>query len=775
MKRPFPAYKGDEPFLFISYSHRDSAVVFKEIAWLKEQGFNIWYDEGIEPGREWREEIATAISDASMLLYFVTPDSVESENCRNEVNFAADEQIPILTVYLKSTELPGGLRLTLSTRQAISRFDLSDQVYAQKLTSSLSEYVGLSLKDVGAAPRARSRYAVLLTIAATLLLLVAGLSTYKFFDTAAPAGVNSGKVLPEARLRSIAVLPFQNLNQDPLYSQISDGIALDLVNGLSKIHDIRVAAATSSFAFKNQYSDVSDIGRKLKVDTVLEGSVRVVDDMARINVQLLLVEDGYQLWSEKYDRPFTDVLALQDDVSARVLNSVRLHLINRAELDAGEVALGSYNLYLVARDNMRARTEDKLLVAQSQFEEALALDPEYAPAWADLARTVILLSDLQYGEVPFIEAKAKAEQMLAKAFQLEPNLASAYATQGFLYLNESNQMEALSNFHRAIANDPNNAYAHFMISEILVESGNFNASMEELELAFRLDRRHPVIQYRVVINNLARGNFEAVRRSVRPDQALLAEALIDFRLGREAAGVTKAIEYLTLEETGFAGVHLRMELARRYYYRLGNLDLAQQTISETSTFAGRVYFQALEYPEVAYQLLRRVPEDYHSRFSKFLLARSQIRTGRFDDCLATVGYESVANMPVQGQIYLGLPGNELNLAFFAAYCLSELSRTEEALQLQSELLRYHQLAIRQGEPPGYFRLLARLEVLAGNYAEAVGLLEAAFANHAIDWTDLENPWYDALRSRADFTALNQAVQDHMNRNREQLGWDAIDL
>jgi len=265
------------------------------------------------------------------------------------------------------------------------------------------------------------------------------------------------------------------------------------VNGLSKIHDIRVAAATSSFAFRNEYSDVSEIGRKLKVDTVLGGSVRI-----------------------------SDVLALQDEVSAWALNSVRLLLIDRVELDVGEVVLGSYNLYLVARDNMRERTEQNLLLAQSRFREALALDPEYAPAWADLARTVILLSDLQYGEVPFIEAKADAEQMLARTFELEPNLASAYATQGFLYLQESNQMEASSNFHRAIANDANNAYAHFMISEILAESGNFDASMEELELAFALDRRHPVFQYRLVMDYLAAGNFDGVRDSVRPDQALLA-------------------------------------------------------------------------------------------------------------------------------------------------------------------------------------------------------------------------------------------------------------
>ena len=786
MKRPFPAYKGDDPFVFISYSHRDSAAVFKEIAWLKSQGFNIWYDEGIEAGREWRDEIATAISKASVLLYFVTPESVASENCRNEVNFASDELTPILTVYLKPTELPGGLRLTISTRQAINRYDLSMDEYSHKLNVSLAEYVGMAPLPIQTGSPASSRFRYWLILAA-IILIGGGALTYivpGIVPDIVPDmvdGVVNGfdddrsqsPVLPESRLRSIAVLPFQNLNQDPVFDQISDGIALDLVNGLSKIHAIRVAAATSSFAFKNQYSDVSAIGKKLKVDTVLEGSVRIIDDIARINVQLLLVEDGYQLWSESYDRPFTDVLALQDDVAALILNSVRLHLIDKSAVNEGSVALGSYNLYLIARDNMRERTEQSLLLAKSQFTEALALDPEYGPAWADLARTVLLLSDLQYGDVPFIEAKEEAKQMLARAFELEPELSSAYATEGFLYLNEANQMEALSSFHRAIATDPNNAYAHFMISEILASSGNFAGALKELEVAYALDSRHPVIQYRLVIYYLGQGNFSGVRQSVRPDQALLADALIDFRLGREADGIVKATEYLNLEESGFAGIHLRMELARRYYYKLKNIDMAQKTISETNAFAGRVYFQALEYPEVAYQLLKKIPDGYHNRFSKFLLARSEIRTGRFDDCLDAVGYQSVETMPIRGEIYLGLPGNELSLAFFAAYCLSELGRVEEAARLQEELMRYHRLAIQQGEPPGYFRLLARLELLGGNHDEAVRLLQEAYANQALDWTDLGNPWYDILRSRPDFVALVEAVYGHMNQQRQQLGWPPV--
>jgi TolB-like protein len=755
--------------------------VFKELTDLKSAGVHIWYDEGIEAGREWRDEIAKAISNAAVLIYFVTPNSVSSENCRNEVNFAADEQTPIVTVYLEEAELTGGLRLTLSNRQAIHRLQLKPEEYQAKLLACLNSFLHGNSSTVAPLmtpppPRKQSRWRqprIFLGLGVVLVPVLFWCTIWlqSVFDDQ-PAALAAPQK-QQARLRSVAVLPFQNLSQNPNHEAIADGIALDLVNGLAKIHELRVASGTSSFAFKDQYQDVTEIGRHLRVDTVLEGSIRVVDDTARVTAQLSLVEDGYQLWSERYDLTFSNVLQLQDDVTAEILDSVRLHLIEKAAMESGEVTLGAYDLYLVARDNMRARTEGSLLLAKSQFEESIALDPEYAPAWSDLARTIILLSDLQYGDMPFVEAKQLAGDKLERAFLLEPNLASAHATQGFMLRNEGKQMEALSSFHRAIAADPNNAYAHFMISEVLADSGNFGASLAALEEAYALDNRHPIIHYRLVQYYLATLNREGLAQLIRPDQALLLEALWDFRLGRDAAGVQKATEYLTLEETGFAGVHLRMELARRYYYRLANIDMAQQAVSEADAFAGRVYFQALEYPEVAYQLLRQVPDDYHGRFSRFLLARSEILTERYESCLATTNYKSPEQTPIQGQIYLGLPGNELTLAFYQAFCLQQLERVDEAMALQGELKRYHELAIEQGEPPGYYRLLARLEMLDGNYDRALNLLEQALDNVALDWTDIANPWYDPVRDTSRFAAIQTRLYRHLNEQRLALGWEPI--
>ncbi|MCZ6887981.1 MAG: toll/interleukin-1 receptor domain-containing protein, partial [Gammaproteobacteria bacterium] len=137
MQRPFPAYQGDEPYVFVSYAHDDAPVVYPEISRLRDQGFNIWYDEGIEPGSSWRDEIALSLSQCSAWLFFVSPRSVVSANCEQELNFALSRERKMLCVHLEPTELPPGMELSLSTKQAIVRADYSQDAYEAKLQASL--------------------------------------------------------------------------------------------------------------------------------------------------------------------------------------------------------------------------------------------------------------------------------------------------------------------------------------------------------------------------------------------------------------------------------------------------------------------------------------------------------------------------------------------------------------------------------------------------------------------------------------------------------------
>jgi|TARA_Y100000310_G_scaffold329996_1_gene400869 hypothetical protein len=141
MDNPFPAYQGTEPYVFVSYAHEDSDVVFPEIQWLKDQGFNIWYDEGISPGSEWRTELADSIEACSLFLYFITPTSVVSEHCQREVNYALDQKKQLLDVHLEVTDMPSGMGMSLSSIQAIMRYELSELDYRIKLLKGTSDYI----------------------------------------------------------------------------------------------------------------------------------------------------------------------------------------------------------------------------------------------------------------------------------------------------------------------------------------------------------------------------------------------------------------------------------------------------------------------------------------------------------------------------------------------------------------------------------------------------------------------------------------------------------
>lgn len=140
MERPFPAYEGDEPYVFVCYAHDDAKLVYQELTWLRDHGVNIWYDEGITPGEEFPERLGKAILGASLVLFYVSPNSVGSRHCRNEVFFSLDRDTPVLAVHIEPTELPAGLALSTGTAQAIMRYELSDAVYCQKLLTGIQQH-----------------------------------------------------------------------------------------------------------------------------------------------------------------------------------------------------------------------------------------------------------------------------------------------------------------------------------------------------------------------------------------------------------------------------------------------------------------------------------------------------------------------------------------------------------------------------------------------------------------------------------------------------------
>ena len=225
--------------------------------------------------------------------------------------------------------------------------------------------------------------------------------------------------------KSIAVLPFTNMSADAENEYFTDGMAEEIINALSKIQTLRVASRTASFALKGKNEEIAEIGRKLKVSTFLEGSVRKMGNRLRITAQLVNVADGYHLWSERYDREMEDVFAIQDDISQSIVKALRV-ILSEDEKKAIEKArtenVKAYEYYLRGRQFFEIRRKS-LEYARQMFKRAIDLDPQYALAHAGVADCCSLL----YMMFDARESNLRqAEAASHRALELEPDLAEAH-------------------------------------------------------------------------------------------------------------------------------------------------------------------------------------------------------------------------------------------------------------------------------------------------------------------------------------------------------------
>ena len=293
---------------------------------------------------------------------------------------------------------------------------------------------------------------------------------------------------------SIAVLPFEDFSAEKDQDYFSKGISEEILNLLAKTNALRVAARTSSFAFAGSEMDIREIGSKLNVDTVLEGSIRTAGPNIRITAQLINVEDGYHLWSETYDRNYSDIFKIQDEIAASILDSLRVHLFGEEQVPVHTGAertlnLDAYNAYLIGKERLALRTRDDILAGKVKFEEALAVDPEYAPAHVGVAHADMLLEDYRFGgednESP--EKDAAITLHLQKALALAPDLPEAVALQGYHDLQHNRYDEAEESFNRALGLNPSYALAYTWRADTAYEQARYLDMLADLEKAYSLD------------------------------------------------------------------------------------------------------------------------------------------------------------------------------------------------------------------------------------------------------------------------------------------------
>lgn len=403
--------------------------------------------------------------------------------------------------------------------------------------------------DIGspaAAPRspgaraARRRH---LWLAATLAVTIA----------AALAALRIAGVWPFAALagqgaeNSIAVLPLQDVSPEGKAGPIVDGIASELVNALSQAPELRVAGTTSSFSLRNDPRPLPELGRLLGVKYLVEGTVSRVGERVRVSVRLLDAAQGFRVWSETYDRPFAEILQVQDDIARSVAGALKVLLIRRPGIGLSERrprSLTAYELYLIGTQSFMARTPQALAESADYFRRAIDEDAEFAAAYTGLADTYI--AEYFYANRPLTEAEALARPLIDKALTLDPGLATAYGLSALLAF-EAGQLEraekdamraielnnnysrshlwlgmirheqlrleeALTSFNRAIELDPL-IFAFYIWRGLTFDSlGRSALGQQDMERAIMVAPRHPNPHYSMGLNAVARGEMREAAR-----------------------------------------------------------------------------------------------------------------------------------------------------------------------------------------------------------------------------------------------------------------------
>ncbi len=306
-------------------------------------------------------------------------------------------------------------------------------------------------------------------------------------DGHAVAGDTEQRHSPK-QVPSIAVLPFADLSPSRDQEYFCDGMAEEIINALTRVDGLKVVARTSAFAFKGKSDDIRDIGRRLSVQTVMEGGVRKAGDRLRITVQLVDVTDGYQLWSERFDRQLEDVFAVQDEISRAIVDKLKVELLHDEMVEVLKRSTSNveaYQLYLEGRYHWNRRTATGLAKSIALFHKAVALDPGYALAHAGLADAYNILTG--FGEGPDEELFKKAEDAAAKALSIDGRLAEAHTALAYARAGRWDWAGAERQYAKAMELNPDYAPAQQWFASYLVAMGRFDEALRRMKTARQLD------------------------------------------------------------------------------------------------------------------------------------------------------------------------------------------------------------------------------------------------------------------------------------------------
>ena len=345
----------------------------------------------------------------------------------------------------------------------------------------------------------------------TLLLAIGGAALWRLAlrtSEGAAASNTGGPVAgPAADPRSIAVLPFVNMSGEKDNDYFSDGISEEILNVLASIPELRVAARTSSFSFRDGKHEAPEIAQELHVRMILEGSVRKQGDRARITAQLIDAASGYHVWSQTYDRELKDIFAIQDEIAAAIAHELKVKMDGTDETALKKPRnLEANDFYLRGLALWQTRGEASLIAAIENFKNAIAADAEFAEAYAGLALAYTILPDYS-ASIAYDDALDLARDNAEVALTLNPALPETYVVLAYLADGDRRRRTAQALYRRAIALRPSFATAYQWLGNSLWTGGDLQGGLEMLERGSSLDPRASIIANNHAMVLIAMGRY----------------------------------------------------------------------------------------------------------------------------------------------------------------------------------------------------------------------------------------------------------------------------
>ncbi len=495
-----------------------------------------------------------------------------------------------------------------------------------------------------------------------VLVVAVGLLLLDRYATHAPeqqavetvAATEASSEVVESTAPSIAVLPFANMSADESSTYFSDGLADTLLHMLAQIREIRVAARTSSFQFRDQNTDITKIAEALNVGTILEGSVQKSGNKIRVTAQLIEAETGFHLWSGNFDRDLDDVFAIQDEIANEVVAALKISLLGETaekltQHDTDNV--GAYTEYLLGINEVNEFSFGSLPRAEQRLRSAVDLDPGYAMAWAQLGYTYLQMLDTGMGTRTELLEKARAAA--SHALDLDENSPVAMAVLGAAEEWDGNDDVAEQLYRRAMAAGPNDSISRLYYANLLLRQNRHEDALQLMEQALTFNPLSTdVLNLLSVFYRISRDYDRALEtnsriRDISPQSPVsyYREAEVLFRMGDWAQAAITATDAHDVDPRDpelavmIGDYYLAMELpgdAQKWYDRAAEID-ADHPVARATRLTLDLYQDAVTADTV--QLARRLVDDKIDDrqgargFALHVIWRDALRNDRLDETL----------------------------------------------------------------------------------------------------------------------------------------------